>query len=77
MRFALPSTIMIKTDSNKQIKTDSNKQILCLPWRFGFCFARHGADTMNCSLGGFGDEADDLPLHRAGGGQALCFRSGG
>jgi REP element-mobilizing transposase RayT len=29
--------------------------------------------ALDCSLGGFGDEAGDLPLHRAGGGQALCL----
>ena len=32
---------------------------------------------MGCSVGGFGDEAGDLPLHRAGGGQALCVWSAG
>ncbi len=37
---------------------------------------RHGTREMDCSLGGFGDEAGDLPLPRAGGGQALCLRAG-
>ena len=29
------------------------------------------------TLEGFGDEAGDLPLHLAGGGQAVCFRGCG
>ena len=38
---------------------------------------RHGACTLDCSLGGFGDEAGDLSLHRPGGGQALRVFGGG
>ena len=37
----------------------------------------NGTRTMDCSLGGFGDEAGDLPLHCTGGGQAICVFAGG